>query len=186
MGISAAKADMLLTRSLVAQGNGGQACKHIYCLLKLWSAHCRETAADGPIAEQGRQLDTIAEQVKRAEAVLARHSPAANAKARTLQPTTSRLCASEIWTDMALRAAMEPRDNIRDDIKNALSFLHTDPEVKLVIEAHQILQHAHGIFDACMRHPTVLNHCCIDGCCCFALAVQDDFESLYSAGASRL
>jgi hypothetical protein len=37
-----------------------------------------------------------------------------------------------------------------------------------------------------MRHPTVLNHTCVDGCCCFALAVQHDFESLYSAGTTRL
>ena len=177
---------MLLTRSLVAHGSGGRACQHIFCLLKLWAAYCHETAANGPIAEQGRQLDTIAEQVKRAEAVLERHSAAANAKARTLQPATSRLCASEIWTDMALCAAMEPRGHISADIKNALSFLHTDPEVKLVIEAHQILQHAYGLFDACMLHPTVLNHTCANGCCCFELAGQHDFESIYSAGATRL
>ena len=181
---------MLLERALIAHGGGSRACERIYFLLKLWAAHCH--AMD---PAQSQQLETIAEQVKRAELAIARYSPSANAKTRFLalgenafdEPKThSARCAAEIWTDMALRAAQEPQDHISADIKNALSFLHTDPEVKLVVEAHQILQHAHALFDACLQHTTVLKHSCSGGCCSFELAFLDDFESLYTARAHRV
>ena len=171
---------MLLDSQVMANGSKKRTCECIYSLLKLRAFYCLEIDS-----EQSTRLEDMAEQVKRAEQILLRYSASANAKAHYLTNTLHG-CVFEIWTDMALRAAQEPRGHIGDDIKNTLSFLHTDPEVKRVIEAHQILQHGHTVFEACLQCATVLKHNCVGGCCSFEIAYLHDFESFYTAMSTRI
>ena len=133
----------------------------LHTILMLWATECegmmdKETDVFG---KEAAMLKQIARDVHSAGECVQGCSFSANTKGSTVWNTLaegvrlwgSKECVVQVHHDLIVRAmntdnAQEA--HIKTEIKNALSFLDNDPEVKKVIEAHQILQNATALVDA--------------------------------------
>ena len=182
---------------IVSQGKDSEknVFETIFTLLKVWAMQCQAMTNHDGFIRQGRDMDAMAEAVRRAGRILEKHGAGANEKARILWmslPACVRLwgaerkCAADIRTDMLRCVADHKRQSeaIKAEIMGALSFLDADPEVDLVVQAHLVLEQGYLLMDAVLlsQHTSALSGCVLrhstTACCCH-------FELLLLAAAPR-
>ena len=160
----------------------------LHNFFKIWAMECKvmmltATATPRFFGEQGQRLELMAESMKKAGNAMRRYSASANEKARVVWmslPEAVRVwkhsreqhCAAEIQRDLqglAVDSAAKQPEHIKSDIKNALSFLESDPEVALVVEAHAAVRYGHELMDTRASTPArcfLLKHAGRGGCGC--------------------
>ena len=163
--------------------------------LMIWSLYCTEMMGGEFFVREGDMLGQMAESVKWAGHVMRKHSVSANEKARAIWmniPDSARpweiraCCAAELRVELLCYAAGRRSDHIKNELKNALSFLDADPEVGLVIEAHDAVQHAFVVMDALRigNNSFLLKHHQRGGCGCkFQLFAWHDDAANVDSGA---
>jgi hypothetical protein len=141
------------------------------------------------LSTEVKMLEALAENVRSAAFCLERWSGSANHKARVIgsscNVTRQCACVYGMRIDLVVRDAETVPAHIKTDIKNALSFLDSDPEVKLVVEAHKIVEDAFALVEGWYRcylgREICMKHRVERGSCFYELWQCHDFESFHSA-----
>jgi hypothetical protein len=182
--------DLFIPRHPTNTSFGQNAFKILYSLFKMWGRESEEMG----FREDAHKLDTLAESIKKAAVCLESRSGSANEKASVIWmnlPATTRGChtcgcAYSIRMELLVRVAdssSSMNTHIKTQLSNALSFLDSDPEVKLVVEAHKVLEDSFVVADGwfrCGKREVCLKHRIQGGCCSFDLWQCHDFESFSS------